>query len=75
MTMPGFQAEASLYTGGQWRAASRYNYADPGASLVQPAIPRCLLNCDQICEGDIIGACMPWCVCRCRGGRNCGLPS
>jgi hypothetical protein len=46
------------------------------ASMAQPATNlRCLQMCDQICEGDIIGACMPWCVCRCHGGKNCGHPS
>jgi hypothetical protein len=43
---------------------------------VQPALlSSCFSTCDQICAGDIVGACMPWCLCTCRGGKHCGLPS
>ena len=76
MRMPGFEAEASLLsesTTKTWSLKQRH-YLE--GSSVQPQLSRnCLLNCDQICEGDFIGACMPWCLCRCRGGSHCGVPS
>jgi hypothetical protein len=76
MRMPGFEAEASLSNGSQRRTVGPRNYQEPAESSVQPALLRgCLLNCEQICEGDFIGACLPWCVCRCHGGKNCGFPS
>ena len=76
MRMPGFEAEASLPTGFQWRTAGLKDYVQSAKSIVQPALRGgCILNCEQICEGDLIGACMPWCICRCRGGKHCGLPS
>ena len=76
MTMPGFEAEASLSKGSRWRTADSGNYPAVGSSIVQPAQLRgCFLNCEQICEGDLVGACMPWCLCRCHGGTHCGLPS
>jgi hypothetical protein len=77
MTIPGFTAEASLFKGVDPRPSRfRYELACV-ASGVQPALARtsCFSTCDQICEGDIIGACMPWCLCRCHGGTHCGLPS
>ena len=74
MRMPGFEAEASLSKGFQWRSADSRNYATLAKSMVQPALLRgCLLNCEQVCEGDLIGACMPWCICRCHGGKHCGF--
>ena len=76
MRIPGFEAEASLLSKSISKTRSlrqRYNLA---GSSVQPQLFRnCFLNCEQICEGDFIGACMPWCVCRCRGRSNCGFPS
>jgi hypothetical protein len=76
MRMPGFGAEASLFVGSRWATVVPGNNLEPLASTVQPArISGCLQTCDQICEGDIIGACMPWCICRCHGGSNCGHPS
>ena len=75
MNMPGFQAEASLFSESTSRAPSLRQRCDLAASVQPQSLSNCLLNCDQICEGDFIGACMPWCVCRCRGGRKCGVPS
>jgi len=77
MRTPGFEAEASLFVRSRWATIALGNYLEPLESRVQPAtrISGCLQNCDQICEGDFIGACMPWCICRCHGGRHCGLPS
>ncbi len=76
MRMPGFEAEASLLPESTSKARSlrqRYYFAE---SSVQPqSISKCLMNCEQICEGDFIGACMPSCVCRCRGGKHCGVLS
>jgi len=75
MRMPGFGAEGSLFVGSRW-ATGPGKYLERLGSTVQPArISGCLQNCEQICEGDIVGACMPWCICRCHGGRNCGHPS
>ena len=76
MSTPGFTAEASL----SFETASRARHTGEGQFLavsgVQPqSLRSCILSCDEICAGDLIGACMPWCLCRCRGGRNCGLPS
>ena len=75
MSIPGFEAEASLSRSLGWRTTRFYNESESVESRVQPALNQCFLNCDQICEGDFIGACMPWCICRCHGGRQCGLPS
>ena len=77
MSIPGFTAEASLLKGMGSRFSRFRNESASVASGVQAAFPRasCFSMCDQICEGDIIGACLPWCLCRCHGGKNCGLPS
>jgi hypothetical protein len=76
MRMPGFEAEASLSTGSQWRIAGLKNYVESVESMVKPELNlRCFQMCEQVCEGDFIGACLPWCICRCNGGKNCGLPS
>jgi hypothetical protein len=75
MRMPGFEAEASLSSMSTTRMRSLRQNFHSAASSVEPQISKCILNCDQICEGDFIGACMPWCLCRCRGGTHCGLPS
>jgi hypothetical protein len=75
MRMPGFEAEASLSTGFWWKMGwSKYN-VDSVESVVQPARGFPCRECDQICAGDLIGACMPWCLCACRGGTHCPLPS
>jgi hypothetical protein len=59
MRMLGFEAEASRSCGWQLRNLGRRNYQEPVE--LQPALLRgCLLNCEQICEGNLIGACMPW---------------
>ena len=76
MSMPGFEAEASLFsksTSISWSQRQRYYFA--GSSVQLQLLSNCLLDCEEFCEGDIIGACMPWCVCRCRGGKHCGVPS
>ncbi len=72
MNLPRFTAESSLYS-------TSVNYFGGGAllqgkSIVQPALFTCR-DCVDICEGDLIGACMPWCLCRCHGGKHCGFPS
>jgi hypothetical protein len=75
MNMPGFTAESSCYktTNVYYGIGETFSFA---MSRVEPQSLRgCLLNCDDICAGDFIGACMPWCMCRCRGGKNCGFPS
>ena len=78
MTLPGFTAESSL------KASLRPSMiaytgrlrADGSSGEVVPALFRlpCRL-CPTICEGDFIGACLPWCFCTCRGGTHCGVPS
>jgi hypothetical protein len=76
MRTPGFEAEASLFSESLWATVASRTYMEPLESRVQPAsISSCFQNCDQICEGDPFGRCMPWCICRCHGGRHCGLPS
>ena len=77
MSMPGFTAEASLFKGIVSMTSRFRRDLMSVASGVQPALrkPSCFSMCDQICEGDIIGACLPWCLCTCRGGKNCGRPS
>ena len=76
MRMPGFEAEASLLSTSTSKTRSlRQRYDFVGSSVQPQSFSNCLLNCEQICEGDFIGACMPWCVCRCRGGKHCGVPS
>jgi hypothetical protein len=76
MTIPGFTAEASLSNGAVPMASRFRHELTSAASGLQPALlSSCFSTCDQICAGDIIGACMPWCLCRCHGGKNCGLPS
>ena len=77
MTIPGFTAEASLFAGMHSRLSRFRNESASLASGVRPALPRtsCFSTCDQICAGDIIGACLPWCLCECHGGKNCGHPS
>jgi hypothetical protein len=78
MNMPGFGAEASLLPGSSstFRGLRKRSYS--AETVVQPqSLGGCIRNCDQICEGDIVGRCMPWCVCRCLGGspKKCGVPS
>jgi hypothetical protein len=78
MRMPGFSAEASLLPGSpsKFRGLRQRSYS--ADSILQPQSHRdCILNCGQICDGDIVGRCMPWCVCRCLGGnpKKCGVPS
>jgi hypothetical protein len=76
MSMPGFQAEASLSRSPGWITTRLNNQSEPVESRVQPAtLKSCISNCEEVCEGDVIGACMPWCLCRCHGGKNCGRPS
>lgn len=75
MNIPGFRAEASLFSESTPRIRSLKQRYDLAASVQPQSIGNCLLNCEQICEGDVIGACMPWCICRCRGGKKCGVPS
>jgi hypothetical protein len=74
MTMPGFEAEASLFIGSHWRTVGSEYDVEASQTKVQPALLRCR-DCVDICEGDFIGACMPWCLCRCHGGKHCGVPS
>ena len=74
VNMPGFTAEASLAkTGERYRMFVTRN-AEFAASVVQPARFPCS-SCEDICAGDIIGQCLPWCFCACRGGTHCPLPS
>jgi hypothetical protein len=76
MNMPGFAAEASLYGTSEFYQISTRNIFVEAEGTVRPArrgFP--CSQCDQICEGDFIGACMPWCLCACRGGTHCGHPS
>jgi hypothetical protein len=76
MRIPGFEAEACLSSTGTLKARSlQKRYYLTGSSVQPQLFSKCLLNCEQICEGDFIGACMPWCLCRCRGGKHCGVPS
>ena len=77
MNMPGFTAEASLFRGIVSMTPRLRSELTSVRSGVQGALSRttCFSMCDQICEGDIIGACLPWCLCTCRGGKNCGRPS
>jgi hypothetical protein len=76
MSLPGFQAEASLSSDSIFKTLSLPQHDDFAESRVLPqSLRNYLQNCEQLCEGDIVGACRPWCVCRCRGGKNCGVPS
>jgi hypothetical protein len=73
MSMPGFEAEASLFSkSSSINRSQRQRYYFAGSSVQPQLLSNCLLYCEEICEGDIIGACMPSCVCRCRGGKHCG---
>jgi hypothetical protein len=73
MRMPGFEAEASLFLGSQYRTVSSGHDMQSVQSMVEPAL-RCR-DCADICDGDIVGECLPWCFCACRGGKHCPLPS
>jgi hypothetical protein len=60
MRMPGFEAEASLLLESTSKTRSlRQRYYLAGSSVQPQSLSNCLLNCEQICEGDIIGACVP----------------
>ena len=75
MSMPGFTAEASLFKGVTPMTARFRDEVTSFTSGVQPASLACIRNCEVICAGDILGDCIPWCLCKCRGGTHCGFPS
>jgi hypothetical protein len=75
MNMPGFSAEASLMPGTATKFGALRKCYYSADSLVRPqSLWACIQNCDQFCEGDIVGRCLPWCICRCRSGspKKCG---
>jgi len=72
MSLPSFNAEASLYQSiGRYQASGIGGTAEWGVYPARRGFP-CSM-CADICAGGT-GICDRWCACACRGGTNCGHP-